>query len=112
MAQDSEIERLTGDAFFGGRLRVAQRRLGYRFSIDAVLLAHFAEPRPRKGLPDLVWVDWRKTARSMMPSRPKTFRISASRTPSGGKLSITILSLAPRESATNYVSFCWFKQFR
>jgi tRNA1Val (adenine37-N6)-methyltransferase len=53
MAKESDIERLTGDTFFDGRLRVAQSRLGYRFSIDAVLLAHFVEPRPGQTLIDL-----------------------------------------------------------
>jgi tRNA1Val (adenine37-N6)-methyltransferase len=53
MAQDSDIETLTGETFFDGRLRVAQSRLGYRFSIDAVLLAHFVEPRAGQTLIDL-----------------------------------------------------------
>jgi tRNA1Val (adenine37-N6)-methyltransferase len=38
-------ERLTIDAFFDGRLEVRQSRDGYRFSIDAVLLASLARPR-------------------------------------------------------------------
>ncbi|GBC59317.1 hypothetical protein DENIS_0254 [Desulfonema ishimotonii] len=33
---------LTSDTFFEGRIRVRQYRNGYRFSIDAVLLAHYA----------------------------------------------------------------------
>jgi tRNA1Val (adenine37-N6)-methyltransferase len=37
----------TVDTFFDGRLKVYQHRSGYRFSIDAFLLAH--QPRPRKG---------------------------------------------------------------
>jgi tRNA1Val (adenine37-N6)-methyltransferase len=35
----------TIDTFFNGKIRVTQDRTGYRFSIDAILLAHFAEPR-------------------------------------------------------------------
>lgn len=35
-------EKLSTGSFFNGRLRVAQPRSGYRFSIDAVLLAHLA----------------------------------------------------------------------
>jgi tRNA1Val (adenine37-N6)-methyltransferase len=35
---------LTEDRFLGGRLAVRQYRDGYRFSIDAVLLAEFARP--------------------------------------------------------------------
>jgi len=34
------------DTFFNGRIRVLQDRQGYRFSIDAVILAHHAGPRP------------------------------------------------------------------
>jgi tRNA1Val (adenine37-N6)-methyltransferase len=33
----------TLDALFGGRLKILQKKRGYRFSIDALLLAHFAE---------------------------------------------------------------------
>ena len=33
---------LTTDTFFNGRIRVMQNRTGYRFSIDAVLLAYYA----------------------------------------------------------------------
>lgn len=43
----------TRDAFFGGRLRVAQSRLGYRFSIDAVILAHFVRLRGAERVLDL-----------------------------------------------------------
>jgi tRNA1Val (adenine37-N6)-methyltransferase len=53
MARQPDFETLTGDTFFDGRLRVAQSRLGYRFSIDAVLLAHFVQPRPGQTLIDL-----------------------------------------------------------
>ncbi len=43
----------TQDAFFGGRLKIRQHRDGYRFSIDSVLLAFFARPRPRDRIVDL-----------------------------------------------------------
>jgi len=36
----------TSDTFLNGRIRVRQKRSGYRFSIDAVLLASFLQPRP------------------------------------------------------------------
>lgn len=36
---------ITTDTFFDGRLQVSQSRRGYRFSIDAVLLAHQIKPR-------------------------------------------------------------------
>lgn len=35
----------TTDSFFNGKLRLTQSRSGYRFSIDAILLAHYAAPR-------------------------------------------------------------------
>jgi tRNA1Val (adenine37-N6)-methyltransferase len=35
----------TFDTLFGGRLEIRQKKEGYRFSIDALLLARFAEPR-------------------------------------------------------------------
>ena len=43
----------TSDAFFGGRLNIAQSRLGYRFSIDAVILAHFVRLRGAERVLDL-----------------------------------------------------------
>jgi tRNA1Val (adenine37-N6)-methyltransferase len=36
----------TRDAFFYGRIRIIQKKKGYRFSVDAVLLADFVEIRP------------------------------------------------------------------
>ena len=44
---------LSTDTFFKGRLKVQQARNGYRFSIDAVLLAHFVNPRPGDVILDL-----------------------------------------------------------
>ncbi len=43
----------TLDTLFEGRLKILQKKEGYRFSIDALLLAHFAEPRPRDRIIDL-----------------------------------------------------------
>jgi len=47
------VTALTIDNFFGGRIRVRQNRKGYRFSIDAVLLADCAGPRVRDKILDL-----------------------------------------------------------
>ena len=47
------MESFSTDTFFGGRLRIRQHRHGYRFSIDAVLLADFARPRPGDTVLDL-----------------------------------------------------------
>jgi len=44
---------LTTDTFFKGRLKIKQARTGYRFSIDAVLLAHYVNPRPADTILDL-----------------------------------------------------------
>ncbi len=43
----------TTDTFFNGRIRVRQNRAGYRFSIDAVLLAYQAAPRSGDQVIDL-----------------------------------------------------------
>jgi tRNA1Val (adenine37-N6)-methyltransferase len=44
---------LTHDTFFDGRMHVKQLRRGYRFSIDAVLLAGAVAPRTRDRVVDL-----------------------------------------------------------
>jgi tRNA1Val (adenine37-N6)-methyltransferase len=43
----------TLDTLFGGRLKIAQPRHGYRFSIDAPILAHFAGPAAQEPIVDL-----------------------------------------------------------
>lgn len=43
----------TTDTFFNGKIRIAQNRTGYRFSIDAVMLAYFADPRSGDKVLDL-----------------------------------------------------------
>jgi tRNA1Val (adenine37-N6)-methyltransferase len=43
----------TTDTFFNGKIRITQDRTGYRFSIDAILLAYFADPRPGDKVLDL-----------------------------------------------------------
>jgi tRNA1Val (adenine37-N6)-methyltransferase len=44
---------ITEDTLFAGRLRCMQHAAGYRFSVDAVLLAHFIRPRPGARILDL-----------------------------------------------------------
>ena len=46
-------EELTEEILFGGTLRCLQPRQGYRFSVDAVLLAHFLTPEPGARILDL-----------------------------------------------------------
>lgn len=41
------------ESLFGGKLRCLQPRQGYRFSVDAVLLAHFVTPEPDARILDL-----------------------------------------------------------
>jgi tRNA1Val (adenine37-N6)-methyltransferase len=48
-----ENSHLTVDTFFNGRILVKQHRDGYRFSIDAVLLASHVMPRPGDTVLDL-----------------------------------------------------------
>ncbi len=43
----------TRDSLFDGRLVCIQHKKGYRFSVDAVLLAHFIAPRKKERLLDL-----------------------------------------------------------
>jgi tRNA1Val (adenine37-N6)-methyltransferase len=43
----------TLDTFFGGSLRVLQKKRGYRFSIDAVLLSQFSKIRKNERVMDL-----------------------------------------------------------
>jgi len=47
------LNSFTTDTFFNGKIRLTQDRSGYRFSIDAVLLAHFADPRSGDKVLDL-----------------------------------------------------------
>jgi tRNA1(Val) A37 N6-methylase TrmN6 len=43
----------TMDTLFDGRIRIYQSRRGYRFSLDAVLLAHFVRIKAREKIVDL-----------------------------------------------------------
>jgi len=47
------MDDLAADAFFNGKITVFQSRDGYRFSIDAVLLAAHADPRPDEKVVEL-----------------------------------------------------------
>jgi tRNA1Val (adenine37-N6)-methyltransferase len=47
------MECLTTDSLFNGSIRIKQNRSGYRFSIDAVLLAQHARPKPDDTVLDL-----------------------------------------------------------
>jgi tRNA1Val (adenine37-N6)-methyltransferase len=47
------MDDFTTDKFFNGRLTVRQTRTGYRFSIDAVLLAYHVDPLPGDTIVDL-----------------------------------------------------------
>ena len=46
-------DRFTQDTFFNGKVTVKQEKLGYRFSIDAVILAHRVRPKPGERIVDL-----------------------------------------------------------
>jgi tRNA1Val (adenine37-N6)-methyltransferase len=47
------MDSLTTDAFFDGKLHIKQEAAGYRFSLDAVLLAWHASPRSHERVLDL-----------------------------------------------------------
>jgi len=47
------MKRLTEDKFLNGRIRIKQSRHGYRFSIDAVIVADHAKPRTGDRVIDL-----------------------------------------------------------
>lgn len=46
-------DELTCDTLFAGRLRCSQYKQGYRFSVDALLAAHFCRPGPTGHILDL-----------------------------------------------------------
>lgn len=50
---DATLLARTEDTFFNGRIKVLQDREGYRFSIDAVLLAAFSAPGDKDRIMDL-----------------------------------------------------------
>ena len=86
----------TLDTLFGGRLKILQKKSGYRFSIDALLLAHFAEPRPGERMIDL------GTGCGVIPLiiafRKKTGKIT------GVEIQPSLADLARRNSALNRLS--------
>ena len=47
------MQKYTNDTFFNGQIQVKQDPSGYRFSIDAILLAYHANPRPGEKILDL-----------------------------------------------------------
>ena len=47
------MDGVTQDSFFNGRLRLKQHRHGYRYSIDAVILASAVHPKPGETVVDL-----------------------------------------------------------
>jgi len=51
--QAGQDDRVTCDTLFAGRLHCLQHRSGYRFSVDAILAAHFSPPQPGAALLDL-----------------------------------------------------------
>ena len=47
------MSRLTQDTFFNGKITIRQSRGGYRYSVDAVILAHQVRPKPGDRILDL-----------------------------------------------------------
>jgi tRNA1Val (adenine37-N6)-methyltransferase len=97
----------TLDTLFEGRLKILQRRSGYRFSIDALLLAHFTEPGPKDRIIDL------GTGCGILPLI-LLFRGKASRV-TGVEIQPSLADLARRNAALNRFSSrikIWEKDFR
>jgi tRNA1Val (adenine37-N6)-methyltransferase len=86
----------TLDTLFGGRLKILQKKRGYRFSIDALLLAQFAEPGPVDRMIDL------GTGCGVIPLiiafRKKTGKIT------GVEIQPSLADLARRNAALNRLS--------
>ena len=53
MTHHDRHEKFTIDAFFDGRVIIKQSRMGYRFSVDAVVLAASVQPKPKDTIVDL-----------------------------------------------------------
>ena len=83
----------THDTLFGGKLRILQKRDGYRFSVDALLLARFAELRPKDRIIDL------GTGCGIVPLL-LVFRRKASRV-IGVEIQPSLVDLARRNAALN-----------
>lgn len=92
---------LTRDPLFSGRLTCLQHREGYRFAVDAVLLAHFVAPRPGEQLLDLCagngivslilayrWPHLLLTALEMQPQLAGLIRSNAALNHYGERLSV------------------------
>ena len=86
----------TLDTLVGGQLKILQKKSGYRFSIDALLLAHFADPHPKDRIIDL------GTGCGIMPLiiafRKKTGKIS------GVEIQPSLADLARRNATLNRLS--------
>jgi len=83
----------TLDTLFEGRLRILQKKEGYRFSIDALLLAHFTQPGPKDRIIDL------GTGCGIIPLI-LTFRRKASKV-IGVEIQRSLADLARRNAALN-----------
>jgi tRNA1Val (adenine37-N6)-methyltransferase len=97
----------TLDTLFEGRLKILQKKSGYRFSIDALLLAHFAEPRPMDRIIDL------GTGCGIIPLI-LTFRRKAEKIV-GVEIQPSLADLARRNAALNRLSSrikVWEKDLR
>ena len=51
--QAGQEDKVSCDTLFAGRLHCLQHRSGYRFSVDAILAAHFSPPLPGATVLDL-----------------------------------------------------------
>jgi tRNA1Val (adenine37-N6)-methyltransferase len=89
-------EEETLDTLFGGRLKILQKKRGYRFSIDALLLAHFTEPNRKDRILDL------GTGCGILPLL-LVFQKKANRV-TGLEIQPSLADLARRNAALNQLS--------
>lgn len=97
----------TLDTLFEGRLKILQKKSGYRFSIDALLLAHFARPHPMDRIMDL------GTGCGIIPLI-LTFRKRAEKV-IGVEIQPSLADLARRNAALNRLASrvkIWEKDFK
>lgn len=53
MPETASFPQVSRDTLFSGKLFCLQHRDGYRYSLDAILLAHFISPKPQEKILDL-----------------------------------------------------------
>ncbi|MCF6290753.1 MAG: methyltransferase [Desulfobacterales bacterium] len=111
---------VTKDSLFGNALCCRQPRNGFRFSLDAVLLAHFFRPRARDTILDLAagcgvvsliiayrWPGIRLTALELRPEMAELCRINATANGFGDRIQTIAGDLRRIKDLVGPGSFSW-----